>query len=96
LDHVWFMDASLKRDQWLMTSLNSEKPPSRGHGSAEFLAVSDYQHIAHSALHDMDVSPARCAFDSPAGVPKDGNRADQRLHTSSLVVESTFGLSAPR
>jgi hypothetical protein len=67
LDHVWFIDASLKRDQRLMTSLNSEKPPSRGHGSAEFLAVSDYQHITHSALHDMDVSSAMCAFESRAG-----------------------------
>jgi DNA invertase Pin-like site-specific DNA recombinase len=31
----------------------------------------------------------------PAGVPKDGNRADQRFCTGSLVVESSFGLSAP-
>ncbi|GHH32539.1 hypothetical protein GCM10017774_13600 [Lentzea cavernae] len=30
-----------------------------------------------------------------AGVPKDGNRADQRFYAGSLVVESSFGLSAP-
>ena len=34
-----------------------------------------------------------CAFESPAGVPKDGNRADQRFHTGSLVVEGRFELT---
>jgi hypothetical protein len=29
----------------------------------------------------------------PAGVPKDGNRLDQRFHTGSLVVEGRFGLT---
>lgn len=31
-------------------------------------------------------------FESPAGAPKDGNRADQRFCTGSLVVESRFEL----
>lgn len=35
---------------------------------------------------------SRTAMVPPAGLPKDGNRADQRIRTGSLVVEARLAL----
>jgi hypothetical protein len=35
-----------------------------------------------------------CGAGLRAGLPKDGNWADQRLYAGSLVIESSLGLSA--
>lgn len=53
--------------------------------------------FSHPEINPLDLRFAISAGERvpPAGVPKDGNRADQWFLRGSLVIEASFGVSSP-